>query len=241
MCELVHTQREINGRPPGSRRPATVSPLISAHPRCAFLASSGRRSAISLSSAHRRPLTGRLSCGVAVIASLANARGSAGPCFSRRCDSQRQWCCRSQRQAAVGGCVMRTALRRKDEITCRACGRTRRRRSHRQTYCTTRCRQRAHRKSALERSFRPRYPNSPPATIAKKNTSTFNCFQGQKSGSSLSFWHGDDPFDARLWRKVLDIEVFNWEWRAITSTDGVGCEVSRLRPRALQARDLAKS
>jgi hypothetical protein len=137
---------------------------------------------------------------------------------------------------------MRTALRRKDEITCPACGRTRRRRSHRQTYCTTRCRQRAHRKSALERSFRaPRYPYSPPATIAQKNTSTFNGFQGQKSGSSPTFWHGDSAFEAKLWRNVLDIEVFDREWRPITSTDGVVCEVSRLRPRALQAsRDQSK-
>jgi hypothetical protein len=129
---------------------------------------------------------------------------------------------------------MRTALRRKDEITCPACGRTRRRRSHRQTYCTTRCRQHAHRQSALERSFRaPRYPYGPPATIAQKNTSTFNGFQGQKSGSSPSFWHGDNAFEAELRRKILNIEVFDREWRPITSSDGVVCEVSRLQAREM--------
>ena len=53
--------------------------------------------------------------------------------------------------------------------------------------------------------------------------------------------HGDSAFGADLWRNVIEVEQLDRQWRRITSSDGVVCEVSALRPRALQARDSAKS
>jgi hypothetical protein len=49
-------------------------------------------------------------------------------------------------------------------------------------------------------------------------------------------WRGDSPFNADLWHHVLNIEVLARRWRSITSSEGVACEVSVLRPRALQAK-----
>jgi hypothetical protein len=45
-----------------------------------------------------------------------------------------------------------------------------------------------------------------------------------------------DPIDADLWRRVLETEVFDREWRPVTSSDGVVCEVSMLPKRALVGR-----
>jgi hypothetical protein len=50
-----------------------------------------------------------------------------------------------------------------------------------------------------------------------------------KSRSRVGFWLGDAPFGADLWRKVIDIEVFDRKWRPITSPDGVVCDVTLLR------------
>jgi hypothetical protein len=57
-----------------------------------------------------------------------------------------------------------------------------------------------------------------------------------KSRSRVGFWHGKRPFNRDLWRRVLDIEVFDREWRPITSSDGVVCEVSVVRQRALRSQ-----
>jgi hypothetical protein len=55
-----------------------------------------------------------------------------------------------------------------------------------------------------------------------------------KSRSRVGFWQSGSSIDADLWRKVLDIEVFDREWQTVTSPDGVVCEVSVLRTRALR-------
>jgi hypothetical protein len=57
-----------------------------------------------------------------------------------------------------------------------------------------------------------------------------------KSRSRVGFWHGKSPFNRDLWRRVLDIEVFDREWQSVTSTDGVVCEVSVVRQRALRSQ-----
>jgi hypothetical protein len=128
-------------------------------------------------------------------------------------------------------------LRRKDQIVCLNCGRRHHRRSHRQTYCSTRCRQQANRRLAVQRLISaPRYPYSPPDTIAPKNISNSNGLQGAKSGSSLAC----KPVERDLWARIRDIEIFEREWSLRTSSDGVVCEVSRLRPRALQGRGVRR-
>jgi hypothetical protein len=45
-----------------------------------------------------------------------------------------------------------------------------------------------------------------------------------------------DPVNPDLWRRVLETEIFDREWRAVTSSDGVVCKVSVLRKRALVGR-----
>jgi hypothetical protein len=60
-----------------------------------------------------------------------------------------------------------------------------------------------------------------------------------KSRSRVGFWHGDSAYDAALWCSVINIEVFGREWRPITSPDGVACEVSVLRQRALRVQPVS--
>jgi hypothetical protein len=123
--------------------------------------------------------------------------------------------------------------------------------ARRRTYCKTPCRRRAERTRARNARTAIAFPraiisrseggDTGRGRKAPSNPLKLLADNSGKSGSSPTFWHGDSAFEAELWRKILNIEVFDREWRPITSSDGVVCEVSRLRPRALQARDSAKS
>jgi hypothetical protein len=128
---------------------------------------------------------------------------------------------------------MTKPLRRKDQIDCPSCGKAKPRRSHRQTYCSTRCRQRAnYEKLAVQRLFPGRrYPTSPRPTIGPKKQNDFKVLHGRKSRSSLT----EMPVSREVWRAILDTEVFDRDWRPVTSSDGVMCEVSLLRPRSLKS------
>ena len=108
---------------------------------------------------------------------------------------------------------MTQPLRRKDQIDCPTCGKAKPRRSHRQTYCSTQCRQRAnYEKLAVQRLFPGRrYPSSPRPTIAQKKTNDLNVLRERKSKSSLT----EMPVSWEVWRAVVDTEVFDREWRPV--------------------------
>jgi hypothetical protein len=118
--------------------------------------------------------------------------------------------------------------------------------ARRRTYCSTRCRRRAER----TRAWNARSAISPRTAIipgpegastrdgrkAPSNPLKSLADNSRKLKSRGGIWRGDSPFDGDLWQHVLNVEVIARRWRSITSSGGVVCEVSVLRPRALQAK-----
>jgi hypothetical protein len=121
--------------------------------------------------------------------------------------------------------------------------------ARRRTYCSTRCRRRSER----TRAWNARSAIFPPTAIiqrpeggatgrgrkAPSNSLKLLADNSWKSRSRVGFWHGDSAYDAALWCSVINIEVFGREWRPITSPDGVACEVSVLRQRALRVQPVS--
>jgi hypothetical protein len=135
------------------------------------------------------------------------------------------------------------------QTRCPGCGeavsheREHKRAARRRTYCSIRCRRRAER----TRAWNARSAISPRTAIisrpeggatargrkAPSNPLKLLADNSGKSRSSIGFWHGDSPFDADCWRSVIKVEQLDRQWRSTTSSDGVVCEVSLLRPRPL--------
>jgi hypothetical protein len=78
-------------------------------------------------------------------------------------------------------------------------------------------------------SGRPR-----PRSVAAKGSLDLAMAAKVACGDRVRF--SRDPIDPDLWRRVLEIEVFDREWRPVASSDSVVCEVSVLRTRALVGR-----
>jgi endogenous inhibitor of DNA gyrase (YacG/DUF329 family) len=73
--------------------------------------------------------------------------------------------------------------RRDAQVKCAACGKLAERRMRGQRYCSKRCRQASHRKSAAG-AIKNAGPYSGDATTPHKSASNFNELQSQKTGSS---------------------------------------------------------
>lgn len=142
--------------------------------------------------------------------------------------------CTQQHQRLLGrGPSMRShnriEPRRDAPVTCDHCGRTVRRKSRQQRFCSRRCRVSAHRaKAAVEpMKIRPRCPRSGDETHPVKNASNSSRLRGQFSGST-----------ARIFgpAHVIGAEVFGRRnWQRVVSSDGVAVEIAQLRPRAPMA------
>jgi hypothetical protein len=120
------------------------------------------------------------------------------------------------------------ASRRDVPVVCPCCGRSVRRKARQQVYCSTRCRKRAHHAETAVQPTKivPRYPPSGNGTNPQKKMNGANGLQGSKARSRTP---------QTLLREVIETEVFGGRsWRPVTSTDGVTCWVSTLRPRALR-------
>jgi hypothetical protein len=108
-------------------------------------------------------------------------------------------------------------------VRCPVCDKREQRRARQQTYCSRKCRQRAHYdKSVAQGRFNPLLgkdtglPTNPP-----KKMCNFNELQTAKTGSSLRIC--GPPW-------VTERELFaGRDWREATSTDGVVCLVASLR------------
>ena len=115
------------------------------------------------------------------------------------------------------------AARRDTPVKCAVCGRTARRKSRQQKYCSTRCRQQAHYgKLVAEGRFDPvlgldtALPTNPP----KKS----NSVNGLQAAESRSTPHIFGP------RRVTERELFvGRDWIPVVSPDGVIAQVARLR------------
>jgi hypothetical protein len=118
--------------------------------------------------------------------------------------------------------IINLAARRDIPVTCRTCGRRVERAARQQLYCSRACRERD--KGRIKKAFLGSDTGRPPDPPKKINRT--NGLQGPKVRSSPP---------QNLLREVREIETFAGRtWRPVTSSDGVQCEVSTLRPRALR-------
>jgi hypothetical protein len=114
------------------------------------------------------------------------------------------------------------AARRDIPVVCRVCGRRVERAARQQLYCSRVCRERG--KERVRKASLGGDTGAPPNPPKKLNGN--NHFGAGKSRSSIP---------QNLWREVIETEVFaGRSWRPVISSDGVFCEVSTLRPRALR-------
>jgi hypothetical protein len=121
------------------------------------------------------------------------------------------------------------AIRRTDPVCCPVCGRIVARKTRQQRFCSDRCRERSKEsergKERSRKALMGWHTGAPTEPLKKANN--FSRFEQPKSGSSIA----RKPF----LDEVIEAEVFGGrEWRQVTSSDGVVCQVSTLRPRALQ-------
>jgi hypothetical protein len=104
--------------------------------------------------------------------------------------------------------------------------------ARRRTYCSTRCRRRAERTRAwnarhasiARRAIISRPEGGATGRGRKASSNPLKLLEDKSGnrGSRVGFWLGEAPFDADLWRKVIDIEMFDRQWRPITSPDARG-------------------
>jgi hypothetical protein len=114
------------------------------------------------------------------------------------------------------------AARRDAPVVCRVCGRRVERAARQQLYCSRICRERG--KQRIRKASLGPTTGAPPNPPKKLNGA--NGLHGSKVRSSIP---------QNLLREVIETEVFaGRSWRPVLSSDGVSCEVSTLRPRALQ-------
>jgi hypothetical protein len=114
------------------------------------------------------------------------------------------------------------AARRDAPVLCRVCGRRVERAARQQRYCSRICRERG--KERVRKASLGGDTGAPPNPPKKLNG--INGLQGAKARSSTP---------QNLLREVIETEVFgDRSWRPVISSDGVSCEVSTLRPRALR-------
>jgi hypothetical protein len=115
-----------------------------------------------------------------------------------------------------------TALHRDAPVICSQCGRSAPRKARQQKFCSARCREKARERS--RKAFLGQATGAPTNPLKKANG--FNVLPAWKSGSSIA---------PRVPREIIEIEVFGGRaWREVTSSDGVVCEASTLRPRTLR-------
>jgi hypothetical protein len=113
------------------------------------------------------------------------------------------------------------AARRDAPVTCPACGRRVTRKARQQIFCSRRCRQRANYAKAVAEGRWTAPPTKP-----SKKANGLNGLQARKGRSSIS---------PERWRAIVEVEIFGGRrWQAVVSSDGVSCQVSQLRPRALR-------
>jgi hypothetical protein len=116
----------------------------------------------------------------------------------------------------------RLPLYRDAPVVCPRCGRVVTRKARQQVYCSTQCRERG--KERSRKAFLGQDTGAPPNPPKKVNG--FNALQTRKSRSSISL---------QAPHRVVEPEIFGGRaWRQVTSPDGVVCEVSTLRTRALR-------
>ena len=119
------------------------------------------------------------------------------------------------------------APRRDAPVTCPVCGRRVRRKARQQTFCSRRCRQRANYANRIAQGRFNTFATQDTAlpTNPLENVHGVNALQAPKSWSSIA---------PERWRAVVEVEVWGGHrWQAVVSSDGVTCEVTELRPRAL--------
>jgi hypothetical protein len=99
-------------------------------------------------------------------------------------------------------------------VRCPVCDKRVQRRARQQTYCSRKCRQRAHYdKSVAEGRKDTRLPTNPP-----QKSCNFSELQATKTGSSLRIY---GPAG------VIEREVFGrFQWREIVSPDGIRCQIA---------------
>lgn len=113
-------------------------------------------------------------------------------------------------------------------VRCPACDRIVKRRSRQQTFCSTRCRNKAH-KTPWTLKTPVRYHPSQEGTDPHKSSNENNILQWPKSRSRLV------PSDGIVGpRQVIGAEIIaGREWEDVVSSGGVKSYVSRLTRRAL--------
>jgi hypothetical protein len=107
-------------------------------------------------------------------------------------------------------------------VSCAHCGRTTARQARQQKYCSASCREAARRRS--RKAFLGQDTGAP--TNPHEKVNGFSALPAPKSGSSIGL---QGP------RHVIGTEIFGGrEWQQAVSPDGVICQVSALRKRALR-------
>ena len=113
--------------------------------------------------------------------------------------------------------------------TCASCGRVliAKHTGRKRHYCSDRCRDRARQDRAYAfRGTAIGAGSRVPRNAGNSSNISKNC--GQDFGGRASV-------DPQLWRAIVELEIFaGRDWRELVSSDGVRCEVTALRPRALR-------
>jgi hypothetical protein len=112
------------------------------------------------------------------------------------------------------------------QLVCECCGRKVERKSRQQRHCSRRCRQKANYAQKVRRGVfsTPTTPDTALPTAPPKKALDSNALQRAKTLSSTRII---GP------ARVIAAEVFNRDWQAAVSSDGVAIEISRVRQRAL--------
>jgi len=121
------------------------------------------------------------------------------------------------------------APRRDAPVRCEACGRTVRRRSRQQKYCSDRCRQFALRENNARTAFKNPVLGQDTGRVTNppKKLNGFNGLQAAKTRPTSRIYGPRDVIEAELFAGL--------DWTAVESSDGVTCMVAsrlRRRPRA---------
>jgi hypothetical protein len=129
----------------------------------------------------------------------------------------------------------RPARRRDAPVACASCGRTVERKSRRQTFCSARCRARAHYAKVIAQGDRPRNARTS-VFLASEGGDTGLLTNPQKNTSKINGQQGPDSrWSIRIFgpSAIIEAEVFSRAWHEAISSDGVRYQISRVPRRAL--------
>jgi len=113
-------------------------------------------------------------------------------------------------------------VRNRLAVVCAGCGRQVARTSHRQQFCSTKCRMQENGRGRVRKASLGLDTGAP--TIGQKNNNKNSPMQG---ANLLS------PPRILASAQVLAVELLDRDWKPAISSDGIHIEIAELRPRSL--------